>query len=286
MKFVISTTRCEEGRLEKNTRLVIEEIERRRHSCLVVDPVNTEILTFDNEVVVKNNGRTISNCDVLYVKKTAGEEKSSYELARAMEMVGVTVVDPPHTLVYATDKMLNHIKRVKAGIPMPPSAFINKVDEDTPQKMRGAKIYKPYILKPNNGCRARGVRKFKSIHTVKRFDGMENLIFQKRLRILNKFRVLVINGESYGAWSQGRSHNEERLERNYVRNEEIERLALRVAEIDGLDICGVDIVDTPNGLYVLKNNRNCGTKVFSEISGINVASKIVDFLIKKHENNL
>ena len=58
-------------------------------------------------------------------------------------------------------------------------------------------------------------------------------------------------------------------------------LAEKVAKVCELDYCGVDIMkDKAGRSYVLEVNRQCQFKGFEESTGVNVAQKVVEMIVK------
>ena len=58
-------------------------------------------------------------------------------------------------------------------------------------------------------------------------------------------------------------------------------LSERVAKVCNLDYCGVDIMKDEEGSdYILEVNRQCQFKGFEQATGINVARKVVEMMIK------
>lgn len=60
-------------------------------------------------------------------------------------------------------------------------------------------------------------------------------------------------------------------------------LAIKATSTLGLDIAGVDILRTKKGPKIIEVNSNPGIEGISKASGINVASKLVDFLERRAE---
>jgi len=67
----------------------------------------------------------------------------------------------------------------------------------------------------------------------------------------------------------------------YEATEEMKDVAVRASRIVGADICGVDLLEGEDGrLCVLETNMNPGFRI-SEVSGVNVMKKIVQYLERK-----
>ncbi len=63
-------------------------------------------------------------------------------------------------------------------------------------------------------------------------------------------------------------------------NREYKNLAIRAAKALDLEVAGVDIIATKNGPAVMEVNANPGFKEIEEVSGVNIAEKIIKHAIK------
>jgi len=64
----------------------------------------------------------------------------------------------------------------------------------------------------------------------------------------------------------------------YKLTEDLEWLALQAAEIMGLDIAGVDLVESRNGYLVIEVNSAPGFEGFEKATGINVAAETLRYV--------
>jgi glutathione synthase/RimK-type ligase-like ATP-grasp enzyme len=59
-------------------------------------------------------------------------------------------------------------------------------------------------------------------------------------------------------------------------------LAEKVANVCGLDYCGVDIMkDDEGNSFILEVNRQCQFKGFEQSTGINVAKAVVELILER-----
>ena len=62
---------------------------------------------------------------------------------------------------------------------------------------------------------------------------------------------------------------------------EIEKLALKIAKILGLDYCGIDLLFGKDGFIVCEVNSNAFFFEFERVTGINVAREYAEYIVKK-----
>jgi RimK family alpha-L-glutamate ligase len=62
---------------------------------------------------------------------------------------------------------------------------------------------------------------------------------------------------------------------------EVEELSLKAAKTIGCEIAGVDLIDTDEGLFLLEVNSQPGWRGIQSISKVNIAGKIIDYIIHK-----
>ncbi|MGV9103563.1 MAG: RimK family alpha-L-glutamate ligase, partial [Candidatus Thorarchaeota archaeon] len=64
-------------------------------------------------------------------------------------------------------------------------------------------------------------------------------------------------------------------------SEEYEECAINAAHVLGLDYTGVDILESPDGPYVIEANAAPSWSALSRVTGLDVADMIIDKLIEK-----
>lgn len=185
------------------------------------------------------------------------------------------------------DKITQTLEFEKAGIPHI-------------KNLRQEELNYPYIVKNKLGSHGDSVYKITckvDLNKVLEKHKKEDLLFQEFQTSGFDLRVIVLDGRVLGImkrtpregeflsnYSQGGS-----VEQLIVNSEElkiIEQLTTKTAEHFKLDYVGVDLMmgNPPNGeagnggWKVLEVNRACQFKGFEQATGVNVASKVVNFL--------
>jgi RimK family alpha-L-glutamate ligase len=190
------------------------------------------------------------------------------------------------------DKTTQHINYVSNGIPVVESFSFTAISD---LKKWSENAY-PYIAKDIIGSSGEGVFKIAGISDLtkllEKFNSnikIKTLLFQRFLPNARDLRIIVLGGKIIGAmkrtalpgnflsnYSQGGKVEPYEIEKDIEAN----RIALDVARLFKLDYCGVDLMKNAKGEWVvLEVNRACQFEGFEQSTKINVASKIIDFLI-------
>ncbi len=151
----------------------------------------------------------------------------------------------------------------------------------------------PVIVKHDRGFQGKSVRKLENREALLRYlskldeKKLGMFVWQDYLPLKWDLRVIVIGGKAIGAMKRMAKGGEFRSNFSlggdveaWDLSEEDKKLAEKVAEVSGLDYCGVDIMKDQNGKsYILEVNRQCQFQGFEKATGVNVARKVVELLI-------
>jgi ribosomal protein S6--L-glutamate ligase len=165
----------------------------------------------------------------------------------------------------------------------------------TKQQVLENKWTYPVIAKHEKGYQGKSVKKFDNEKQLTKFVNKINeinvgmFLWQKCLPTRWDLRVIVLDGKAIGAMKRTAVGDEFRsnfslggaVEVWNLSNEDRE-LAQKVANVCGLDYCGVDIMKDENDKsYILEVNRQCQFQGFEKSTGINVAKLVVEMFLKK-----
>jgi ribosomal protein S6--L-glutamate ligase len=102
-------------------------------------------------------------------------------------------------------------------------------------------------------------------------------------------RVIVVGNEAVASMKRKAKKGEKRSNLAaggkgvaYKIDSEIEDISIKSAKAIGAEICGVDIIEGPNGPVVLELNICPGMKI-SKVTGINVERSIAEYVANKGE---
>lgn len=171
--------------------------------------------------------------------------------------------------------------------PHPNGSFLAQKGDD----VSGKKLNFPLISKPVMGRHGEGIvihEDFDSLQVeVKNIK--ENLLIQECLDIDVEYRIFVVGNVALGAvekkaapgkkianYAAGAKFTSADLSKAFLDE------AVRLCEVQGIDIGGVDVAKTTNGEhFILEINRCPEFKAFSSATEIDVAEKIIDFINQK-----
>ena len=224
-------------------------------------------------------------------------DKDKYVL-KAIEKCGIPVYNAYEPITVCDDKMLTILELANHDIPMPktlpgllcfdPNATVTENVVDNIIESLGL----PVIVKECFGSLGKGV------HLAKSKDELFQICqkVKSKPHLFQEFisssygkdvRVIVIGDEVVGAIlraseSDFRSnissggHGEA-----YELDDNVKSLALKISKILNLKYCGMDFLfDDNSGFLVCEVNSNAFFKGFESVTGINVAKKYAEFILK------
>jgi ribosomal protein S6--L-glutamate ligase len=182
---------------------------------------------------------------------TGGPGQSLLDAAGA---VGIATVNDHRAIRLARDKAVAAVRARAAGIPFPKTWFASK---STLLDQIPADAY-PLVVKPNNGSALRDVYRVESPEELARLeiDDSGSLLAQPYLPNPGYDVKLYNTGdEVFATVKRSPLHpGADVVEEQIEVTAELRNLALAVGRAFGLDIYGVDVVETPDGWVVLDVN--------------------------------
>ena len=224
-------------------------------------------------------------------------DKDRY-VAGLLEKAGYKLYNSIDSIIKCDDKMLTHICLSNEGIKMPTSisSTLCYTDNGNRDYLKPVieKIGLPMIVKENYGSLG------KQVYLANNYDELLEIenklihvphIFQEFISCSKgkDFRIIVIGGKvvaymkrenpnSYlSNLATGGTASKADLSKEYLDTAE------KAAKILGLDYCGVDILEGPNGEPIISEvNSNAFYEGIEKTTGINVAGCYVDYLLNKN----
>jgi glutathione synthase/RimK-type ligase-like ATP-grasp enzyme len=233
-----------------------------------------ERLSVDIELITKRQLAELAEFDGLFVRATTSIDNFTYRFARRALQEGMPVIDDPVSMIRCTNKVYLHELLEAQGIPIPPSVMLAE-DEDLE---RAAELLGwPMVVKIPDGSFSRGVHRVADRQALNQltdslFEDTDLLLAQKYMPTQYDWRVGVLNGEplfvcqyhmAQGHW-QIIKHGRNGMAREGTHQTlalgeappEVVNLALRAARSIGTGLYGVDIKQTPEGIFVIEVNDN------------------------------
>jgi RimK family alpha-L-glutamate ligase len=200
---------------------------------------------------------------------------------------GVTVVNPPRAIEVAVDKYLATTRLIAAGLPVPRTMTCQTVE----QAMSAfSELGGDVVMKPLFGSEGRGiVRLSDEAIALRAFKALEQIgsVFYLQEFVEHEgcdLRLLVIGDEVLGM----KRHNADDWRTNISRGavgqtlqvtDELAELAHCAAKAVGAPVAGVDLLPARDGrLLAIEVNAVPGWRALSEVTGVDVAAKVLGFL--------
>jgi len=203
--------------------------------------------------------------------------KKMKEKLMEFDGLGAKIVDREVWLNYPLfqDKLFQEWLLSKSGVSVLDNCKINEF---------------PLLVKKRWGSRAKGIRVIKSMRDLKKWlsEGvdLDKYLIQEYRKLKGDYRVLMLGGRSLGVVKREVSLKEGgRLgvrvaEQEMNVDEKVLDLARRAVESLGMEIGGVDVLEDEKGnFWVSEVNLAPQFIGFERVTGINVAKKIVEYLV-------
>lgn len=246
---------------------------------------------------ISSNGINLLGLDGLIVRdmgrRGAEDVGFRFEALCALESLGISVVNPPEAIARAANKFATSLALQRAGVPTPNTTITTSPDAAA----RALSEYGKAVSKPLFGYKGKGILLLENgdeDQLLKLIEGqgmvyLQEFIESSRPRDIRAFVVGdLVMGAIYRVAPQGQWIS------NLARGgsaepcavtDDLRDLAIRASKAVGAIYCGVDLLETPEGLKVIEVNGTPSGKGIFEASGINVAEAIAESVLAiDHQN--
>ena len=289
MKIAILSRKAE---LYSTNRLVVAAQERD-HQVEVINPLHCFITIEQGKPVLHYQSEALEDIDAIIPRIGASVTFFGTAILRQFEMMNVFAVNPSQAIVRSRDKLRAHQILAGAGVDMPSTGFARSVEEvDALIKKVGDY---PVIVKLLEGTHGSGVilvesrRQAKS--TLDAFYSLKTQILIQEFIAESKgadVRVFVVDGKAVGAMRRTAAPGDFRSNLHKGGSAESVKLtkklrstAEKATKALGLNVGGVDMVESARGPLVLEVNSSPGLEGIEKATGIDIAGKVIEFI----ENN-
>ena len=189
-----------------------------------------------------------------YILKTVADGPG-LSILEAAEAVGIPTINNSRAIRMVRDKAVAAAVARAHGLPVPPTYF---VAHPRLLKQIPAQDY-PLVVKPSNGSSCRDIYRLESpadLAALKIAENGDSFFLAQRYMENTGFdiKVYVTGREVYAAIAKKSPLHGEVQESFIPLTKELRKIALDIGKIFGLDIYGIDVVETPQGLAVLDIN--------------------------------
>lgn len=266
----------------------------RGHTLVQLNPLNCNLVLGEEGPRIFHERRGyVEGLDAILVRRGSGITEEELALVDHLEGAGFLVINSHASIARARDKFLASRLLATHGVPVPKTVLIKtRAGLEEAFRLLGRA---PYILKPTRGTHGIGVMLAESRQSAESiFDAFggsgDGLLIQEFIRESRgiDLRVVVVDGKIVAAMRRKAARGEFRanIHRQGVGepvklSARARDLALRAAEVAGLEIAGVDLIESRSGPLVMELNTSPGFEGLERATGADVASEIVEHIAKR-----
>ncbi len=259
-------------------------------SVIILNPLDLEITATQDGVEFNFNGKVLNreNFDLVIIRGGFSDVPTTLEIIKFCQYTGIKVFDNNlHQDRYMINKKADIIKFAKAGIKIPKTKFYSDINE-----VRSGELSFPLIIKTigtGQGKNVNMARNFDEVIEVVNSlgDRLTKLIFQEFIDYEKDIRLFVLGDNVVGSMRRIPKEGEFRANFSlggdvevFEAPEDMKILAIKAARACNLQMSGVDVlVDKQGEYWILEANRTPGLAGISQALGINVAEKLVEFIL-------
>lgn len=269
-----------------------EAAEERGNEIDIINTLRCYMNIVSRRPEIYYNGEKLQGYDAVIPRIGASITFYGLAVLRQFEMMGVYPLNESVAIGRSRDKLRSLQLLARDGVDLPVTAFAQdpKMTEEVLEMVGGA----PVVIKLLEGTQGIGVvladteRSAKSVIEAFR-DANVNILVQQFIKEAGgtDIRALVVGGKVIAAMKRTGAEGEFRSNLHRGGSAEPTKIspeerstALRAAKAMGLNVCGVDMLRSNHGPVVMEVNSSPGLEGVEKATGIDVAGKIIDFLMK------
>ena len=276
-----------------STRRLVIEAEKRGAEVEIVDPLETSLALGEQNGVVIHRGWPIE-ADAVIPRIGYSVTSEGVRVVRQFESQGVYVANSADSILRSRDKLTASQILSHQGIPVPRTALVTSWRDTERAISRVGGV--PCVIKASQGTQGNSVHLARSIrdaneHVYRLLANRETVLVQEYIRESHgkDVRVIVAGGEVVAAMRRVARGREFRS--NFHLGGQVEaielkgdyaKIAIRAANLLGIEVGGVDLLEGRNGPILLEVNSSPGLEGIEKASKVNVAGKIIDMISQRH----
>jgi ribosomal protein S6--L-glutamate ligase len=261
----------------------------RGHEVVTVNYAHCYVDIEQDNPTVRYEGKDLSDIDVIIPRIKHSMTRYGCAIVRQFEMMGVYTLVKSIAINRSRDKLRSMQLMSKAGVGIPKTIFsyATKAVDDLIRQ-----IGVPMIIKLTHGTHGRGVVLAETTKAAK--SVIQAFYVNETSFVLQEYieeaggadtRAIVVGNKVVA------SYKRQSLDEDFRSNihqggtgspvkltDEERKTALRAAKAMGLNICGVDMINSKRGPLVLEVNPSPGLEGVERVTGRDVASKIIEYI--------
>ncbi|MFX0202674.1 MAG: RimK family alpha-L-glutamate ligase [Candidatus Hodarchaeota archaeon] len=275
---------------------LFQELKNQNISCVFFSTSQVNIKTTKPRFTLGND-TILDNLDACLVRGLGATDLEHtifrVDVLHALSLAGIPLINSPRSVELAADKTFSSVLFSLNGIPTPPTIIIESADDG----LKGfEELGGDVVVKPMFGSQGRGIDRVTNKAEAVR-------VFQDRLKndqviYMQKFISCMMNDEFYDirAFVIGSEvvASMYRVSSSWKTNihaggrpepctltPELDELSIRVSEVIGCEVAGVDIIETEDGPQVLEINSVPGWRGIQRVVNVNIPHLYVDYVKAK-----
>ncbi|MGF1746688.1 30S ribosomal protein S6--L-glutamate ligase [Vibrio minamisatsumaniensis] len=271
--------------------------EARGHQVDVIDTLHCDIDIASNNPKIRYMGEELPQYDAVIPRIGASITFYGTAVVRQFEMMGTFCINESVAISRSRDKLRSLQLLSRKGIGLPKTGFASRPDkiQDLIKNVGGA----PLVIKLLEGTQGIGVvlaETNKAAESViEAFMGLKaNILVQEFIEEANgaDIRCFVVGNKVIAAMKRQAGEGEFRSNLHRGGTAQLVKLskeeratAINAAKIMGLNLCGVDILQSKNGPVVMEVNSSPGLEGIEKATSKDVADMIFEFIEKNAKPN-
>ncbi|MBI2485637.1 MAG: 30S ribosomal protein S6--L-glutamate ligase [Deltaproteobacteria bacterium] len=275
-----------------STRRLIKAAKDRGHKAEVIDFLKCYFVIEKGNPEIYYNGAKLTGIDAVIPRIGASRTFYGTAVIRQFEMMNIFCANESQAITRSRDKLrtMQILSRERLGIPVTAFASSPSDINHLIEEVGGA----PLVIKLLQGTQGIGVvlaeTKKAAESVLEAFYGLDaNMLIQEYIKEAKTadIRAFVVGGEVIGAMKRQGAKGEFRsnIHRGGTATQiklskEEESTAINAAKVLGLNIAGVDMLQSGRGPLIMEVNSSPGLEGIEKATNINIAGKIVEFIEK------
>ncbi len=276
-----------------STRRIVQSAIKRGHNVVVIDPLRCNLVLEKNEPQVYYGGRRLDNIDAIIPRIGTSITFYGSAVVRQFEMMNVFSTLDSNALLRSRDKLRSIQLLSREGVGIPKTVFTNYSNKT--EELIDAVGGTPVIIKSLEGTQGLGVMLLESrkaaisviqaFHSINARTMIQEFIKEARG---SDIRAFIVEGKIVGAMKRTgvpgdfRSNLHRGGRAELIKLKRTERsAALKAAKSLGLDVCGVDMLQSKRGALILEVNSSPGLEGIEAATKVDIAGAIIEF-VERH----
>jgi ribosomal protein S6--L-glutamate ligase len=273
-----------------STRRLKEACKLKGHRVRILDTKGFAIHVSQDKPFLYYKNRKLEKFDAIIPRIGAGITSFGTSIVRQFEKQKVFCLNSANGIMDSRDKLRAIQILSKHKIGLPPTVFVSQKESimSAIESLGGA----PVVIKLLEGTQGMGVILAETDNTAEAIvqamhSTKQNVLIQQFIKESKgkDVRAIVVGGKVVAAMRRSAKGNEFRsnvhmggMTETIELPKKYAQTAIKAAQILGLKVAGVDMLESDQGPLVMEVNSSPGLQGIEEATGLDVAGQIIDYL--------